>query len=122
MLEYNEITVHKFIIYEDKTYEVVDSHVFRKQQRKPVNAVKMRNMITGNMKEVSFHVTDKVDAAELSKRDIKYLYINRGEIWFNEINDPSTRFKLETELVGERIKFMKPNSLVNALIFEEKII
>ena len=122
MLEYNEITVHKYIIYESQPYEVMDSHVFRKQQRKPVNAVKMRNMITGNMKEVSFHVTDKVEAAELSKRDIKYLYTNRGEIWFCEVNDPSKRFQLPTDLVGDRIKFMKPNSLVNALIFEEKII
>jgi elongation factor P len=122
MLEYNEITVHKYIIYENQPYEVLDSHVFRKQQRKPVNAVKMRNMITGNMKEVSFHVTDKVEAAELSKRDIKYLYTNRGEIWFCEVSDPSKRFKLSTELVGDRIKFMKANSLVNALIFEEKII
>lgn len=122
MLEYNEITVHKYIIYEGQPFEVVDSHVFRKQQRKPVNAVKMRNMISGSMKEVSFHVTDKVDAAELSKRDIKYLYTNRGEIWFNEINDPSKRFQLSTELVGDRIKFMKPNSLLNALIFEERII
>jgi elongation factor P len=74
------------------------------------------------MKEVSFHVTDKVEAAELSKRDIKYLYINRGEIWFCEINDPSKRFQLSTELVGTRIKFMKTNSLVNALVFGEKII
>jgi elongation factor P len=122
MLEYNEITVHKYIIYEDQPYEVLDSHVFRKQQRKPVNAVKMRNMITGNMKEVSFHVTDKVNEAELSKRDIKYLYTNRGEIWFCEVNDPSKRFKLSAEIVGDRIKFMKPNSLINALIFEEQII
>ncbi len=122
MLEYNEITVHKFIIYENDPFEVIDSHVFRKQQRKPVNAVKMRNMITGSIKEVSFHVSDKVESAELSKRDIKYLYNNRGEIWFCEIADPSKRFKLTNEMVGDRIKFMKPNSMVNALIFNEQII
>lgn len=122
MLEYNEITVRKFIIYENDPYEVIDSHVFRKQQRKPVNAVKMRNMITGNIKEVSFHVSDKVDSADLSKRDIKYLYTNKGEIWFCEVNDPSKRFKLSTEMVGDRIRFMKSNSLVNALIFNEQII
>jgi elongation factor P len=122
MLEYNEITVHKYIIYENDPFEVIDSHVFRKQQRKPVNAVKMRNMISGNIKEVSFHVSEKVEEAELSKRDIKYLYNNRGEIWFCEINDPSKRFKLSNEMVGDRIKFMKPNSLVKALIFNENII
>lgn len=122
MLEYNEITLHKFIIYENQPYEVIDSHVFRKQQRKPVNAVKMRNLITGNTKEVSFHVSEKVEEADLSKRQIKYLYTNKGEYWFCEINDPSKRFQLTSDMVGNRGRFMKTNSEVEALIFEENII
>lgn len=122
MLEYNEITLHKFIIYEGHPYEVIDSHVFRKQQRKPVNAVKMRNLITGSIKEVSFHVSEKVEEAELSKRNIKYLYTNRGEYWFCEVNDPSKRFQLSAEMIGDKGRFMKANSHVEALIFEENII
>jgi len=54
MLEYNEITVRKRIIYDGEPYECVASHVFRKQQRKPVNATKLRNMMTGNIKEILF--------------------------------------------------------------------
>ncbi len=122
MLEYNEITLRKFIIYEGQPYEVLDSHVFRKQQRKPVNATKLKNLITGNIKEISFHVSDKVEEADLTKKDIKYLYSNRGQFWFCEINDPSKRFELPTDLIGDKVKFMKQNMTVSALIFEEKII
>ncbi len=122
MLEYNEITIHKFIIYEGQPYEVLDSHVFRKQQRKPVNAVKMRNLITGNTKEISFHVSEKAEEADLSKRQIKFLYTNKGEYWFCEVNDPAKRFKLEAAMVGDRSRFMKANSEVQALVFEENII
>src|ERR1700722_18246996 len=103
MLEYNEITLRKLIIYENEPYEVLDSHVFRKQQRKPVNATKLRNLITGNMKEVSFHVSDKVEEAELSKKEIKYLYANKGQYWFCEANDPSKRFELPDSLVGRKV-------------------
>jgi elongation factor P len=122
MLEYNEITLRKFIIYEGQPYEVLDSHVFRKQQRKPVNATKLRNLITGNVKEISFHVSDKVEEADLSTKPIKYLYTNKNEYWFCEKDDPSKRFTLEEALLGHQIKLIKANSLIDALIFEERII
>ncbi|HLP43987.1 MAG TPA: elongation factor P [Candidatus Nanoarchaeia archaeon] len=122
MLEYNEITERKYIIYEGQPYEVLTSHVFRKQQRKPVNAVKMRNLITGSIKEVSFHVSEKVEEAEIESKEVKYLYTNKGENWFAEANDPSKRFKLEDSLLGPGMKFLKANSVVEALLFDEKII
>ncbi len=122
MLEYNEVVERTYIIYEGQPYEVISSHVFRKQQRKPVNAVKMRNMITGKVAEVSFHVSEKVEEADMSTRDIKYLYANKGEYWFCEVNDPSKRFSLPAAIVEPQIKFVKQNSILPALIFEEKII
>jgi elongation factor P len=122
MLEYNEITPRKFILYQNEPYEVLDSHVFRKQQRKPVNATKLRNLLTGNVKEISFHVSEKVEEAEMGKKEIKYLYSNRGEIWFCEANDPSKRFKLSDEVVGNKIKFLKANSVIKALLFDENVI
>jgi elongation factor P len=122
MLEYNEITVNKYIIFEGDPYLVLDSHVFRKQQRKPVNATKLKNLITGNVKEISFHVSEKVEEAEIDKKEIKYLYTNRGEFWFCEAKDPSKRFQLPESLLGNRAKFMKPNTMVTALMFGERII
>jgi len=122
MLEYNEITVRKFIIMDGEPYEVLTHHVFRKQQRKPVNATKLRNVITGRVVEHSFSVSDKVEEADLPKRDVKFLYTNRGEFWFTEVNDPSKRFKLEEAMIGEQSKFLKPNSPVQVMMFEDKII
>ncbi|MBI2100299.1 MAG: elongation factor P, partial [Candidatus Vogelbacteria bacterium] len=47
MIEYNEIKERKYIILDGEPYEVLSSHVFRKQQRKPVNVTKLKNLITG---------------------------------------------------------------------------
>jgi len=49
LLEYNEITERKYIVMDGQPYEVISSHVFRKQQRKPVNATKLKNMMTGKV-------------------------------------------------------------------------
>ncbi|HEY4489701.1 MAG TPA: hypothetical protein VJC12_00395 [Candidatus Paceibacterota bacterium] len=122
MLQYNEITEKKLVIIDGEPHEVLSSHVFRKQQRKPVNATKLKNIITGKVKELSFHVSETVEEAEIESREIKYLYNNRGQWWFCEINDPSKRFELSEELLGNGRVFLKTNSTFTALIFNEKII
>lgn len=122
MLEYNEIKPRKFIVYEGEPFEVLSSHVFRKQQRKPVNATKLKNLITGKVMEISFHQSEKVAEAEINKKKIKYLYENRGEYWFCEEHDPKQRFSLQAEQVGEQIKFVKQNSLIDLLSFADIIL
>ncbi len=122
MLEYNEVKPRKYIVFEGEPFEVLTSHVFRKQMRKPVNATKLRNLLTGKVVEHSFQQSDKVVEAELDSRKIKYLYTNRGEYWFCEADDPSKRFKLEPEAIAGKIEWIKPNSIVDLLSFEGRMI
>lgn len=122
MLEYSEIKEGKYVVFEGGPYEVVGSHVFRKQQRKPVNATKLRSLLTGRIVEHSFHASDKVEEADIDKKEVKYLYTNREEYWFSEAKDPSKRFKLSEEVIGPAAKFLKPNIVVDAILFDEKII
>ncbi|MEK7635135.1 MAG: hypothetical protein AAB446_01755 [Patescibacteria group bacterium] len=122
MLEYNEITIGKFIIYQNEPWEVIASHVFRKQQRKPVNATKLRNLISGRVTENSFHVSEKVEEAELEYKDIKFIYVQKGEYWFHEEGNPAKRFTLKEEQIGYGVKFLKKDAIAKAMIFDEKII
>lgn len=119
LLEYNEVTEKKFIVLDGQPYEVISSHVFRKQQRKPVNATKLKNLMTGKVTEYSFHVSEKVEQAEIEEREVKYLYNNRGEWWFTEVDDPSKRFKVTVEQVGEQGRFLKPNTIVGQFLFRD---
>lgn len=122
MLEYNEVVERKYIVLDGQPYEVLSSHVFRKQQRKPVNATKLKNLITGKVTEYSFHVSEKVEEAEIESREIKYLYENptKGEYWFCLPDEPSKRFSFDLEKIGNQIKFMKPNTIITQLMFGEK--
>lgn len=122
MLEYNEISVGKFIIWENQPWEVIASHVFRKQQRKPVNATKLRNLITGRVTEYSFHQSEKVEEAEIESKDIRFIYQNKGEYWFHEEGDPSKRFALDEDHVGFGGRFLKKDTVVKAIIFAGQII
>jgi elongation factor P len=120
LLEYNEITEKKYIVLDGQPYEVISSHVFRKQQRKPVNATKLKNLMTGKVTEYSFHQSEKVEEAEIDEREVKYLYKNRGQFWFCEAEDSSKRFSVEETIVGPQGRFLKPNTIVTQLQFREQ--
>lgn len=125
-LQYNEIREKKIIIYNDEPCEVVESHVARTQQRKPQNQVKLKSLITGKTIAATFHVSESADEADIDKKDVTFLYSNKGEFWFCDPEDKSNRFKLDSALVGNAEKFLKANSNVTALVWsdddEEKII
>lgn len=120
MLEYSEITERKYIVLNGEPWEVLSSHVFRKQQRKPVNATKLKNLITGKVTEQSFHVSEKVEEAEINEREAKFLFSNRGQFTFCDPNDPSKRFSLTEDFIGPRGKFMKTNSIIKILSFGDR--
>ena len=101
MLNYNEIKERKFIVVDGEPYEVLSSHVFRKQMRKPVNQTKLRNLISGKVIERAFHQAEKVDEADIERKKIKYLYTNKGEYWFCEEKDPSKRFILPESITSK---------------------
>ncbi len=127
-LEYSEIREKKIIIYDGEPCEVVESHVARTQQRKPQNQVKLKTLISGKTINATFHVSESADEADIIKREITFLYSNRGEYWFCDPTDKSKRFKLDIALIGESAaKFLKQNSNVEAVVWEteddeEKII
>lgn len=120
MLEYNEIVERKYIVLDGQPYEVITSHVFRKQQRKPVNATKLKNLITGKVTEYSFHVSEKVPEAEIDTREIKYLYENKDEYWFCLPEEPSKRFSFNSDQIGSAIKLLKSNTVISQLMFGDK--
>ena len=126
MLEYSEIREKKIIIYEDEPCEVMEAHVARTQQRKPQNQVKLKSLLSGRTFTVTFHASDKADEAEIIKRDVKFLYANKGEYWFTDPEDPKNRFKLDEKIIGDSVKFLKSNENVGAMVWdndgEEQII
>lgn len=120
MINYNELKSGKYIILDGDPFLVLEFSFLRMQQRKPVAQTKIKNLITGKTLEKTFQHTDKLEEAEISLKPIKYLYNHKGEFWFCEEKNPGDRFKLEEVLIGTSGDLLKPNSLVDAIIFSYK--
>ncbi|MES2134643.1 MAG: elongation factor P [Patescibacteria group bacterium] len=122
VLSYNEIIPKKIIVHEGQPFEVLSSHVFRKQQRKPVNQTKLRNLKTGKVLEISFHQAETVLEADMEKRSAKFIYKNRGEAWFTDPENPKDRFVVSEDILGENGQYLKPDLIVELLVWNEEII
>jgi len=122
MLSHTDLKKGTQFIYEGSPWQVLDSLHVKMAQRRPVVQTKIKNLINGSVQEKTFQQGDVFKEAELVKKNIKFLYSNRGEYWFCEENDPSKRFSFTEDKLGEQAKFFKPNSLVEGILFNDEII
>ncbi len=123
LLNYNEIKPRTTILYDGEPYEVVASQIGSKGGYKAVNVAKLKHMVSGKVVEITFHQSERVAEAEITYKDAKFMYKdNKNLYWFSDPNDPKNRFNLSEAAIGTPAKFMKPNSIIETAIFDEKII
>lgn len=120
VLSYNEITQKKVIEYNNEPFEVLSSHVFRMQQRKPVNQTKLRSLLSGKVLEISFHQSETVQEADIGNMKAVYLYTNRGDSWFAENGNPKNRFSFPEDAVHDKVQWLKTNSPVDMMTYKDK--
>lgn len=122
MLNYNEVRPGKIIIMDGEPYLCIDNGVMQKQMRRPVNQTKLKHLVKGTTVEKAFQQSDKVEEADIGKKELKYLYTNRGESWFCDANNPADRVTLSQEILGDMTSYIKPNEMVEGVVFDEKVI
>lgn len=122
MLTHTDLKKGTQFIFEGAPWEVMEALLVKMAQRRPVIQTKIKNLIDGRFQEKNFQQGDMFDEADLTKKNIKFLYASKGQYWFCEENDPSIRFFFTEDQLGKPAKFFKPNSLMEGIMFNEKII
>jgi len=112
---------------DSQPYEVLESNFLRMQQRKAVVQAKIRNLATGKVLDRNFQPSDKLEEIELEKKSAVFIYQRslpdgRQEFWFHEEGNPKNRFSLPVEIVGTAANFLKPNTVINSVSFNDKVI
>src|SRR3954469_6969847 len=121
MLNYNEVKPGVAVLIDGEPYVCTWNNIMQKQQRRPVNQTKMRHLIKGNSIEHSFQQNDKLQEAEIEKKPAMFIYERNGEWFFHDIKDKSKRFTINDDMMGESGKFLKPNTEIETLAFNDKI-
>lgn len=122
MLSHADLRKGVKIILDGEPYEVLEARPLKKAQRRVVIQTKTKNLITGSVFSRNFHQGDIFETTDLSKFEAKFLYVHRERYFFCEKDNPSKRFDLGLEQIGPAAKFLKPNQIVEGIIFNEKVI
>jgi len=121
-LNVNDLKPKVFFVYEGQPYVVLETHHLKMQQRRPTVQTKMRNLINGKVLERNFAQSDVFEEADIERRKVKFLYNHREQYWFSYENNPSKRFLLTAELIGEATKFLKANTILDSIEYNGEII
>lgn len=121
MLSYNDVKPGVAVLIDGEPYLCTWNNIMQKQQRRPVNQTKMRHLIKGNSIEHSFQQSDKLHEAEIVTRPAIFIYERNGEWFFHDIKNKSERFSVTDEEMGENGKFLKGNTEVDTLWFNDKL-
>lgn len=83
--------------------------------------VKLKNLITGAVIPKTFKGADKIEAAEVTNREVQYLYDDGTNYFFM---DPSTfeQYELLEEMVEDAKHYLREGDVITLQFFGERVI
>ena len=106
----------------DGNLYVVLDYSHNKTARAAANIkVKMKNLRTGSTTELTFGGNDKVKRAQIDKKEMQYLY-KEGKDYVMMDNETYEQIQLTEDQVGDGIKYLKENMIVQVLKHDTRII
>lgn len=122
MINYSELKKGDRIIINNQPHEITKaSPVFKGRGHSTLQA-KLKNLIDGNIISKTFHPSDNLEEAEIDKIKAKFIYSHREKYVFSEKDNSGNRFELTEDQIGKISCFLKQDQIVEAIIFENKVI
>lgn len=103
-----------------KLYTVVSYHHHKMGRGKATIRVKVRDVETGNVRELTFNNNSSVEEVDVERKNIEFVFSNprKNEVVFS---DPATkqRIVLQTDAIdGSQLQYLKEGTSVQAMLNE----
>ncbi len=105
---------------DNSVYRVVEFQHVKPGKGAAFVRTKIKNVITGAVLEKTFNPSEKLQGAEIEKREMQYLY-NDGNLYYFMDNETYEQLPLNKEDLGDMLRFLKENMNVKILSFKGKV-
>ena len=105
---------------DSQVYRIVDFQHVKPGKGAAFVRTKLKNVITGAVLEKTFNPTEKVEEAQIDRKDMQYLY-NDGEVYYFMDNETYEQLPLNKEELGETLKYLLDNMVVKVLSYKGKV-
>ena len=106
---------------EGNIFVVLDIQHNKTAMRQMIVKVKVKNLRTGVINEISFTGGDKVEQAHIDKREVQYLYDTDDALVFMD-NETYDQIEIQKDHLEWEMKFMKPNDNIMISMYEGEIL
>ena len=106
---------------EGNIFVVLDIQHNKTAMRQMIVKVKVKNLRTGVINEISFTGGDKVEQAHIDKREMQYLYDTDDALVFMD-NETYDQIEIQKDHLEWEMKFMKPNDNIMISMYEGEIL
>ena len=111
MVIVNDLKPGSSFISNGNIYQVINTQLNKTAMRQMIVKVKVKNLRTGVINEMSFTGGDKVEQAVIDRKQMQYLYDDGTSLVFMD-NETYDQIALGKDIVGDSLKFVKENENV----------
>ncbi len=119
MLNFNEIKTGKIIKLNEQPYIIIKTEHHKMGRGGAVLKTRCRNLIDASILDKTFQGAEKAEEASTETKPADFLYQAENEVHFMD-NNNYEQFALNTQVLGEKTKFLKEGTSVNILYFNDK--
>ncbi len=121
MLSLNEIKTGQIIKLNDQPYLIIKTMHHKVARGGAVLKTKCRNLIDNSVLEKTFQGSDKAERASTETKKANFLYQDANEAIFMD-NESYEQFNLSLENLGDKTKFLKENTDINVLYYNNQAV
>ena len=115
----NDLKSGLIIELKEEPYQVITKEFTKMGKGKPVVVAKLNNLISGKVMKQTFQQADKIKEADVSKTKAQFLYKDADNFHFMD-NESYEQFSLPKSSLGNKSSFLKEDTEVTILNFNEK--
>uniref|UniRef100_A0A7C4RXH2 Elongation factor P n=1 Tax=Fervidobacterium thailandense TaxID=1008305 RepID=A0A7C4RXH2_9BACT len=119
MIEVGDLEKGMYIKYEGEIYRVIDVNKHFRARGSGLIRTKLKNLMTGLIRDVNFASGEKVEEAELAFRKAEYLY-NDGENFYFMDLQTYEQYSIPAEELEEEKYYLIENTPVDIIMHDEK--
>ena len=105
---------------EGSVYKVVEFQHVKPGKGAAFVRTKLKNVINGSVLEKTFNPSEKLQGAEIEKKEMQYLYQD-GDLYYFMDNDTYEQIPLNKTDLGDTLRFLKENMIVKIVSFKGKV-
>ncbi len=104
-------------VMDGEVYQILDFQHVKPGKGAAFVSTKIKNVVKGGIKEVTFNPSDRYEKANIVTKDMQYLY-NDGELYYFMDLESYEQLPLNFDAVEEAIKFLRENDIATIRMFE----